>query len=64
MCYDETEVKQMGQSNFLWMGVVIAISALLVWLLQDVMPFWMLSIILLLFGAAVGNLQRRSRNDT
>ncbi|MFL9649947.1 MULTISPECIES: hypothetical protein [Exiguobacterium] len=54
----------MGQSNFLWLGIVIAISALIVWLLQDVMPFWMLSIILLLFGAAVGNLQRRSRNDT
>ncbi|MDL5376439.1 hypothetical protein ACNOIU_03430 [Exiguobacterium mexicanum] len=54
----------MGQSNFLWMGVVIAISALIVWLLQDVMPFWMLSIILLLFGAAVGNLQRRTRKDT
>ncbi|MCT4777383.1 hypothetical protein NQG36_08925 [Exiguobacterium aquaticum] len=64
MCYDETEVNEMGQSNFLWMGVVIAISALIVWLLQDVMPFWMLSIILLLFGAAVGNLQRRTRKDT
>lgn len=54
----------MGQSNFLWMGVVIAISALIVWLLQDVMPFWKLSIILLLFGAAVGNIQRRTRKDT
>ncbi|WP_199666905.1 hypothetical protein [Exiguobacterium sp. AM39-5BH] len=54
----------MGQSNFLWMGIVIAISAFFVWLLQDVMPFWMLSIILLLFGATVGNLQRRSRKDT
>ena len=64
MCYDETEVNEMGQSNFLWMGVVIAISALIVWLLQDVMPFWMLSIILLLFGAAVGNLQRRTRKGT
>ena len=54
----------MGKGNIVWLGAVIGFSALLVWLLQDVMPFWMLSIILLLFGAAVGNVQRRSRKDT
>ncbi|WP_173647375.1 MULTISPECIES: hypothetical protein [unclassified Exiguobacterium] len=49
----------MGQWNFLWLGGVIALSAFLVWLLQDAIPFWMLSILLLLLGAAVGNVQRK-----
>lgn len=59
MCYDEFEVSRMGQSNFLWLGGVIALSAFLVWILQDAIPFWMLSILLLLLGATVGNIQRR-----
>ncbi|MCC5891856.1 hypothetical protein [Exiguobacterium sp.] len=54
----------MGQGNFLWLGAVIGFSALLVWLLQDVMPFWMLSIILLLLGGLLGNLQRKFKKDT
>lgn len=59
MCYDEFDVSHMGQWDFLWLGGVIALSAFLVWLLQDAIPFWMLSILLLLLGAAVGNVQRK-----
>lgn len=59
MCYDEFGVSHMGKWNFLWLGGVIALSAFLVWLLQDAIPFWMLSILLLLLGAAVGNIQRK-----
>lgn len=54
----------MGQSNFLWLGAVIAVSAFFVWLLQDVIPFWVLSILLLMFGAAIGNLQRKFKKNT
>ncbi|STO07328.1 MULTISPECIES: hypothetical protein [Exiguobacterium] len=54
----------MGKGNIIWLGAVIGFSALLVWLLQDVMPFWMLSIILLLLGGLLGNLQRKFNKDT
>lgn len=63
MCYDEDEVNHMGQRNFLWLGAVIGFSALVVWLLQDAMPFWALSILLLGLGAVLGNLQRRFTRD-
>lgn len=63
MCYDEVEVNEMGQRNFLWLGVVIGFSALVVWLLQDKIPFWLLSILLLSLGAVLGNLQRRFTRD-
>ena len=63
MCYDEDEVKPMGQRNFLWLGAVIGFSALVVWLLQDALPFWALSILLLGLGAVLGNLQRRFTQD-
>lgn len=53
----------MGQRNFLWLGAVIGFSAVIVWLLQDVVPFWLLSILLLLLGAALGNIQRRFTRD-
>ncbi|WP_214825706.1 hypothetical protein [Exiguobacterium algae] len=53
----------MGQRNFLWLGVVIGFSALVVWLLQDKIPFWLLSILLLSLGAVLGNLQRRFTRD-
>lgn len=49
----------MGQRNFLWLGAVIGFSALVVWLLQDKVPFWLLSIMLLALGAALGSIQRR-----
>lgn len=63
MCYDEDEVKDMGQRNFLWLGAVVGFSALVVWLLQDTLPFWALSILLLALGAVLGNLQRRFTRD-
>lgn len=63
MCYDEGEVNDMGQRNFLWLGAVVGFSALVVWLLQDALPFWALSILLLGLGAVLGNLQRRFTRD-
>ena len=63
MCYDEDEVNDMGQRNFLWLGAVVGFSALVVWLLQDALPFWALSILLLVLGAVLGNLQRRFTRD-
>ena len=63
MCYDGDEVNDMGQRNFLWLGAVIGFSALVVWLLQDALPFWALSILLLALGAVLGNLQRRFTRD-
>ena len=63
MCYDEDEVNHMGQRIFLWRGAVIGFSALVVWLLQDALPFWALSILLLGLGAVLGNLQRRFTQD-
>ncbi len=63
MCYDEDEVNDMGQRNFLWLGAVVGFSALVVWLLQDALPFWALSILLLGLGAVFGNLQRRFTRD-
>ncbi|MBR2078551.1 MAG: hypothetical protein IJ878_14585 [Exiguobacterium sp.] len=53
----------MGQRNFLWLGAVVGFSALVVWLLQDALPFWALSILLLGLGAVFGNLQRRFTRD-
>ncbi|MCV9900170.1 hypothetical protein OKS35_08520 [Exiguobacterium sp. N5] len=58
----------MGQRNFLWLGAVVGFSALVfsalvVWLLQDALPFWALSILLLGLGAVLGNLQRRFTRD-
>lgn len=63
MCYDEDEVNDMGQRNFLWLGAVVGFSALVVWLLQDALPFWALSILLLALGGVLGNLQRRFTRD-
>ena len=63
MCYDEDEVNDMGHRNFLWLGAVVGFSALVVWLLQDALPFWALSILLLGLGAVFGNLQRRFTRD-